>query len=287
MLSTKTLLEIIKLADKLTHPEINRIISIFNFTPIPFGEKKTVMSKSTTIFNDLRYYAENKKGPFSTDIQLDFLQYIIDDFFEKRPHFERGSTEYNPWGTPINFDNAFVVNYQELANSLKRDGFIVVGKTIKKLLPVEIEEAKTESELMSSLDSFGLSQTKGHLEQAILNHSQGNWASANSQFRAFIESLVVEISRCLVPANEAKTFSQAIKLLTETVNPPFFSISLNEIPKDKESDSFVFGLWVRLHPEGSHPGLSDEDDCSFRYHITIVFANYLLRRLAERKNDKA
>ncbi len=283
MLSNKTLLELIRLADKLDHPEVNRIVSIFNFPRLVPSDKNSIKSKTTEIFNDLRYNSK-KQGPFSDDIQLDFLQYLIDNFFEKNKRYNH-FIEYNAPDPPIDFKNAFVSNNKELGNSLKRDGYVVIGRTIKKLLPQEIEEAKIESELMSKLDNWGFTQSKGHLNQAILNHSQGNWASANSQFRSFIESLLLEISNHFTPANEAITFSQAVKLLTKSVNPPFFSLTLNEIPKDNDSDSFVFGLWARLHPDGSHPGLSDEDDCSFRYHITIVFANYLLRRLGDRKQE--
>ncbi|MES2836827.1 MAG: hypothetical protein V4667_04850 [Bacteroidota bacterium] len=286
MLSTKTLLELIKLADTLTHPEVNRIVSIFNFTPIPLGEKNTVMSKTTKIFNELRYYPETKKGPFTNDIQLDFLQYIIDDFFDKRPLYESRTKEWdNAHEFSINFNNAFVSHNQELGHNLKRDGYIVEGRAIKKLLPAEIEEAKTESELFIAIDKYNFQVSKGHLNQAILNHSQGNWASANSQFRTFIESILTEINNFLLPGNQTVTAAQAIKTLAETANPPFLSKDLNEYPSDKDSDSFVYGLWTRLHPDGSHPGLSDEDDSSFRYHISIVFANYLLRRLTERKKS--
>lgn len=283
MLSNKTLFELVKFADKLNHSEINRIISIFNFSPIFTGEVKSIMEKTTGIFNELRYYPETKKGPFSSDIQMDFLQYMIDDFFEKQPGYENGDVAFNPNGTTIKFENAFVLENRHLGNSLKRDGYIVVGRTIRKLLPQEIEEAKTESELVKALDNFNFATSKGHLNQAILNHSQGNWASSNSQFRTFIESLLTEICSFLLPNNKAETAAQSIKLLGETANPPFLSKELNEYPNDKDSDSLVYGLWVRLHPNGSHPGLSDEDDCSFRYYITIVFANYLLRRLVERK----
>lgn len=287
MFSTKTLLEITKLLDKCEHAEINRVVSIFNLTPPMLGEKKTVKTKVTRIFNDLRYFYNDKEGPFTDSIQIDLLQYIIDDYFDKRPHYEEGSVEYNSNGPNVNFENAFVTNNKVVGNCLKRDGYTVNGRTIKKLLPEEIEEFKTESELVKLLSNFKFEVSKSHLEQAISNHSQGNWASANSQFRTFIESLLIEISKDLLPQNSVKTAAQAIKTLAETVSPSFLSKDLNEFPKTKDENSFVYGLWVRLHPEGSHPGLSDEDDSSFRYHISIVFANYLLRRLNERKNVNA
>ncbi len=286
MLSTKTLLELVKLADKLDHPDMNRVVSFFGFPKLMPSQNNTVKSKANEILSDLRF-SSNRPGPYSADIQLDFLQYMIDDFFERRPRFENGDTEYDFDGPSINFENAFTIYNKELCNCLKRDGYIVQGKIIKKLLPEEIAEAKTESELMTALDKYEFSISKGHLTQATQNHSQGNWASANSQFRTFIESLLTEINNFLLPGNLATTAAQAIRTLAETANPPFLSKDLNEYPTNKDDDSLVYGLWTRLHPNGSHPGLSDEDDCSFRYHISIVFANYLLRRLADRKKARA
>jgi len=286
MLSNKTLLELVKVADKMTHADMNRVVSFFGFPKLIPAQNNTVKAKGNEILNDLRFNTK-RVGPYSSDIQIDFLQYIVDDFFERRSDYETGTTEYNSWGPSINFKNAFVVNHKELANCLKRDGYTIEEKTIKKLLPEEITEAKIESELMASLDKYGFSVSKGHLTQGISNHSQSNWASANSQFRTFTESLLTEINNFLLPGNPATTAAQAIKKLAETVNPPFLSKDLNEYPSDKDSDSFVYGLWTRLHPDGSHPGLSDEDDCSFRYHISIVFANYVLRRLADRKKVSA
>lgn len=280
MLSNKTLFELVRITDKFDHAEVNRIVSIFNFTPLPTSPTNSIKSKTTSIFIHLKF--NSGLAPFTNDIHFDFLQYLTDEFFIIHSDFENGTKIHNPFGPTIEFKNAFSLYHKEVANSLKRDGYIIEGKSIRKLLPPEIEEAKIESELTIALEKLSFKTSIGHLTQAITNHSQGHWAAANSQFRPFIESLLIEISKQICPENNAKTFSQAVKLLTDSVTPPFFSLGLNEIPKDKESDSFVFGLWVRLHPDGSHPGLSDEDDCSFRYHITIVFANYLLRRLAER-----
>lgn len=43
---------------------------------------------------------------------------------------------------------------------------------------------------------------------------------------------------------------------------------------------FSDGLIARLNPQGSHPGLSDQEDCTFRLHIVIITARLVLRRLA-------
>lgn len=282
MFSNRTLLELIRIADNLSHSEIDRIISIFGFPSLPYGTNPSKVQKTTEIFNALRYKSK-KCGPFTASIELDLLKYLVDDFFNKHDYFEKEDIVYPGRSESIKFSNAFAHQNSQLTNSLKLDGYTVIGRDINKLLPEEIEEVKTESELFVVISKYNFEVSKGHLNQAISNHSQGNWASANSQFRTFIESLLIEINNFLLPGNQVTTAAQAIKTLAETANPPFLSKVLNEYPNDKDSDSFVYGLWARLHPNGSHPGLSDEDDSSFRYHISIVFANYLLRRLAERK----
>lgn len=281
MFSNKTLYELVRIIDKLKTSEIIRIISVFNFTPTPRWEKISAKELVTGIFTDLRYRSSSKEGPFSENLQIDLLQFLIDDFFESGQIVGDKFQDYP--GPYLNVRTAFSETNRGLANCLKRDGYVVVGREIRKLLPEEIQEAKIESELLKNLEIFSFTQSKGHLLQGVSNHSQSNWAAANSQFRSFIESLMIEISNALLPKNEAKTFTQAVTLLSETAGPPFLSMALNEIPDKKDSDSFVFGFWSRLHPDGSHPGLSDEDDSSFRYHVCIVYANYLLRRLANRK----
>jgi len=49
--------------------------------------------------------------------------------------------------------------------------------------------------------------------------------------------------------------------------------------------AFLQGLWKRLHPQGSHPGLSDEEDSTFRLHLMILTASYYLKRLDSRTGN--
>lgn len=280
MFSNKSLYEIVRVIDNMKTSDVQRIIAVFNFTPTPFFEKVDRKMLGTGIFNDLRYKNHGKEGPFSSDLHHDLLQFVVDDFFASG--IVEGDKYVNYPGPWLKVKTAFSDTYPLLANSLKRDGYIVEGANIHKLLPEEIQEARLESELSKYLIEFGFIRSKEHLTQAIQNHSSSNWAAANAQFRAFIESLLIEICSKLLPKNEAKTFATAVQLLADTCQPPFLSKALKEI-QDKNSSSFVNGLWVRLHAEGSHPGLSDEADSSFRYHIVIVFAYYLLNRLENRK----
>ena len=42
---------------------------------------------------------------------------------------------------------------------------------------------------------------------------------------------------------------------------------------------FVEGFFKRLHPEGSHPGLSEQSDSTFRLHLVILVIHHFLTRL--------
>jgi hypothetical protein len=47
---------------------------------------------------------------------------------------------------------------------------------------------------------------------------------------------------------------------------------------DDNGLGFINGLMKRLHPKGSHPGLPDEEDSTFRLHIVLLTARLLLTR---------
>ncbi len=276
MLSLKTSVELIYIIEKLDDEEIDRIFNVFNLeillTPTIYERKKT-KSKKVNIL--LTYLKDPKNsGPFTGSFQLDLLQYIV------RYHYR----DFASHG--IEVGNFFRVEFPALMNSLKLDGYTIKENEITKHLPSEIEEAKSESELFVLISKFGFLTAKGHLEQARSNYYQGNWAGANSQFRAFIEALLIDICRILLPSNKCESAASAINLLSNSASPPFLSAKLNEVENSLCDTPFVFGLWKRLHPEGSHPGLSDEEDSTFRYHTVIVFARYLLKRLELRVHPK-
>jgi hypothetical protein len=284
MLSFKTCIELINVIDNYIDKVVNRIFAAFDLehkvhpTFGKFGKE----DKINILLKTLKYPPE--KGPFSGSFQIDLLQYIVNHFYryEDEPQ-NRSSMFYDRSLDNVPYEDKFSHKYPVLANSLKRDGYIMKGRTIRKMLPFEIEEAKTENELFLLLNKYNFSTTKGHLEQAILNHSQGIWAGANGQFRPFIESLLIDISKYLAPNNKCENASSAINILSKTVNPPFLRPDLNEVENTNCTKPFIEGFWKRLHPEGNHPGLSDEDDSTFRYHISIVVAHYLLNRLSKRK----
>lgn len=125
---------------------------------------------------------------------------------------------------------------------------------------------------------YGLLTPLGHLDQSITAHARGEWAASNSQSRTFLESMLDEIAYRLVPnpprgQNQGEARREALAQLT----PPFLSPELNEW--GAQGRNLVNGVLKRLHPQGAHPGLSDEEDSTFRLHMVLLLGRLFLRRL--------
>jgi len=176
----------------------------------------------------------------------------------------------------------FTERFPKLARALAADGFAVKGGQLKRAMPVALGLPATDDEVHELLKRFGFATPMGHLDQAIQNHGNGMWAAANSQLRSFMEALLDEIAERITtdPSALPPSGHPRRTWLASTANPPFLLGPLNEW--DGQGRGYVEGLFKRLHPQGSHPGLSDEDDSTFRLHTAFVAARLLLRRLADR-----
>lgn len=179
-------------------------------------------------------------------------------------------------GYPREFSfNRFREQYPALHRGLERDGFTVEGGQLRRALPEALDLPKADDEVHALLDRYAFTVSKGHLDQGIAAHARGDWAAANAQFRPFIESLFDAIAERLgagaVPAGNQRRIWLANR------NPPFFLQELNEW--DGQGHGFMEAFFRRLHPAGAHPGLSDEDDSTFRLHLVLLVSRNLLRRL--------
>ncbi len=74
--------------------------------------------------------------------------------------------------------------------------------------------------------------------------------------------------------------SQARRAHLANIDPPFLERNLNEWRDN--GGGFINGLWMRLHSQGPHPGLSDEADSTFRLHVVLITARLLLVRFDAR-----
>ena len=168
------------------------------------------------------------------------------------------------------------------ARGLARDGYVLVwddygrSPTIRAALPEEIQLPQTDNEVHELLKGFGFATPLGHLDQAIEAHTRGDWAAANGQLRTFLESLFDDIARNARPQEAAqRPLSENRRALLAEIG--FLVAGRNEWTMDGKN--YINGLFKMLHTEGSHPGLSDEDHCTFRLHVVLVTARTFLRRL--------
>ncbi len=191
--------------------------------------------------------------------------------------------------------------WRKLLAGLRFDGFEVEIKSdeetwpspsgeaiLKRMLPAEIPETdfrEAEDEVTSLLEEFGFSTTLGHLKQALSAYQRGEWSSANAQMRNVLESCLLEIARAL--GFKGETFGKEARDYLSTINPPFLLVEYNEWHKNNRKPQYVQGLFSRLHPHGGHPGLSEEEDATFRLQIVLVTIRLFLRRFDKRKSGNA
>jgi hypothetical protein len=176
----------------------------------------------------------------------------------------------HPWSQPAEPTEAEAT----FLRALEMDGFTVSGGMLRRSLPADLGLPATESDLVRLLTKFNLDTAKGHLEQAVDAHARANWAGANGQIRTFLDALLDGIAERIDP--DAKNLPTGQPRRAKLAIHRFLSVPLNEWGDDGRG--FINGLVKRLHPEGPHPGLSDEDDSTFRLHIVLLTTTLLMRR---------
>ena len=186
--------------------------------------------------------------------------------------------ERSTHGHPREFHHeTFQQNFEALDRGLARDGFTVEGGELRRALPQVLDLLAAEDEVHLLLDRYRFAVSTGHVNQGIAAHARGDWAAANAQFRAFIESLFDSIAEHLAAGTPLPPPGNQRRVWLANRNPPFFQASLNEW--DGQGHGFIEGFFRRLHPAGAHPGLSDEEDSTFRLHLVLLVGQHLLRRV--------
>ncbi|MER9958000.1 hypothetical protein NKJ52_24630 [Mesorhizobium australicum] len=184
-------------------------------------------------------------------------------------HMPSEEPEY-PWSEPVTLHPVYV----PLKHALAQDDYAVVAGKLRRTLPEDIGMPQVQSEMTVLLDRHGFTTAQGHLDQALDAHARGQWASANGQLRNFLDSVLDEMSEKIDPSAAGLSSGQPRR--TKLAAAGFLSIPLNEW--DNDGRGFLNGLFKRLAPAGSHPGLSEPDDSTFRLHVVLLTAALLLRR---------
>jgi hypothetical protein len=264
--SRRTILAATDLLPALTHAEIDRFALEHGLERIFVGNSK--VDRVNTLARYLIDHPEelNEDGGNLTDGIVTLLT--------------EGAIGRSVGGYPsYMFDlNIFQERFPALNRALERDGFTVEDGLLRRTLPQNLDLPKADDEVHVLLDRHHLVVPKRHLDQGIAAHVRGDWAAANAQFRTFVESLLDEIAgkAPAPPGGYPATGHPRRQFLAQTT-PPFFIARLNEWSNDGKG--FYEGFFRRLHPEGSHPGLSDEEDSTFRFHLVLLVGRHLLRRL--------
>lgn len=265
--SSYTLIEVVSLIESWGHSAIDQLITRFDLdVELPDKSHINRQDKANVIS---RYLTDHpaEKGPTGAEKPYEVISYIISE--------ETGSAAEDDW---FDMDEQDSVN-DSVERALAQDGFAIRNGELVPLLPEEADLSEHENELFQLLAKFGMETAHGHLEQALTAHARGEWAGANAQVRTFFES-VFEYIADEFDISEDKTFYQRCSDLAR-LSPPFLDPDLNEW-EIGNNGGFLQGFRSRLHPEGSHPGLSDEEDSRFRLHLAMLVVHHYLRRFSDR-----
>lgn len=167
---------------------------------------------------------------------------------------------------------------ETFVRALERAGYMIEDGQLRRTLPEALDLPTADDEVHALLGRYNLAIPLGHLDQAIDSHARGNWAAANGQIRSFLESLLDGIAYLLVPnAPRGQNQGEARREALSNLQPPFLSLDLFEW--GNQGKNLVNGVFKRLNPQGAHPGLSDEEDSTFRLHLVLLLGRLFLRRL--------
>jgi hypothetical protein len=155
--------------------------------------------------------------------------------------------------------------------------------TLARMLPQDIPETdfrEAEAEVVQLLDRYGFGVSCGHLKLALSAFQRGEWSAANGELRKFYEGYLNEISEKL--GYTGGTDSKMSRDFLGKLKPPFLLADYNEWNENNQKPQYVQGLMSRMHPHGGHPGLSEEEDATFRLQIILITARLFLRRYDRR-----
>lgn len=148
-------------------------------------------------------------------------------------------------------------------------------------MPEEVDLPAADDEVRALLKHFRFTEPMRHLDLAIETHTRGDWEAANAQLRTFLEGQFDEIARSIDPTNAGQR--QGGVNLRQMLADPIGFLAVDRKEWTADGKNYVEGLFKMLHTDGSHPGLSDGDHCTFRFHIVLVTARTFLRRLQQRR----
>lgn len=258
MFSRATIMDIMfLLRDINTHATLNTYAFRYGLDKIAVGN-----NKDERVLAIGRFLLENPQTPgiLGDNLTYEIVEDVISKTVSNNHHFYTDNNEF--------------VNYPQLRRLLLKDGFIIEDGILTRTFETDIDFNTNETLLGKLLDEHNLDTAKGHYNQANNAFNRGDWAACNSQLRSYVEELFNALAKKITGISFSDSHSARTAL--SQCNPPVFYKGLNEWLDNGQG--FFETFWKRLHPEGSHPGLSNEDDSIFRLNLVQISTLEILRR---------
>lgn len=258
MFSRATIMDVMfLLRDMNTHATLDTFSFRYGLDEIAVGS-----SLNQKVLAAAKYLINNPQthGVLSDNLMFEIVEHVINNAVPASLHFDSETQEF--------------VNYPQLRRLLLKDGFIIKDAKLIRTFETDIDFNKNETLLESLLNKHNLHIAKGHYDQANNAFNRGDWAACNSQLRSYVEELVNKLAEKIT--GNSPTDSQQARITLSKCTPPIFYKALNEWLDN--GTGYFETFWKRLHPHGSHPGLSDEDDSIFRLNLVQISTLEILRR---------
>lgn len=245
------------LGDMNTHAELNTYVYRYGLEEVAVAS-----SKAQRVLAIGRYLINNPQLPgiLSDNLMYEIVEDTINRAVSNEYYFDSNINEFK--------------YYPQLRRLLLKDGFTIDDGKLIRIVNSNLDFNNNETLLENLLNKYNLDIAKGHYNQAINAFNRGDWAACNSQLRSYVEELLNKLAKKITQITP--TTSQEAKIALAKCNPPIFYKQLNEWLDNGQG--FFETFWKRLHPEGSHPGLSDEYDSMFRLNLVQIATFEVLRR---------
>lgn len=222
----------------------------------------TGSNKDQKVLSVGRYLIDNPQSPgiLSNNLVYEIVEDVVISTISNAYQYDSVKEEF--------------VHFPQLRRLLLKDGFIIQDGKLTRMFDSEIDFHKNITLIESLLNKHNLNVAKGHYDQASNAFNRGDWAACNAQIRSYVEELLNRLAEKIT--GSIPVSSQDAKISLSKSTPPIFYRELNEWLDN--GHGFFETFWKRLHPQGSHPGLSDEDDSIFRLNLVQISTLEILRR---------
>lgn len=164
-------------------------------------------------------------------------------------------------------ESGFEGRMRELAGLLEADGYKIVGDRLVSAAGEDVE--REETVFSGLLKNEGMDEAVVYLNQSADNFSEGKYESANSMTRTLLEfvtsGIAERIAKLRGETPNLKGHANVRKYLRATL------LDENEFQILSQ-----FMSWCSSN--GSHPGLSDENEARHRRVVTLSLGQYYLEK---------